>query len=113
MNYKLLKGFLDYFPKGNICELLAAYQKILEGRIEKYHCLYELYFVLINLSQVYIEYDDGADEIHEVYSLEVFSGELNRYIAEYKEKYGVDLSIPDENYEPLTEGIIEGTAKMK
>ena len=106
---RLLSDFVSDFEQ--ICELIEEMKKIEAGDRERYG--FDMDWYSFSLDAEKIRICSGGEARYakiifdETYSFTELKEMLNIYCDKYQELYHVDLRIPDDNYWPLEEGIIE------
>ena len=103
-----LADFITFFPSGNICELVEATKKIKSKKLDKYAVDYNYSGIEITPDKTIIkdQVPGEAKIFKHSYDTNHFERMINTYCALFKEAYSVDLSVSDDYYEPLVEGII-------
>jgi len=102
-----LSTFLSDFDQTCFCELATAVARIKEGTLEKYGAALDQYFFEINREGIFIEYNDGFSPVEQnKYPLADLEEAMKIYVEAFQKAYEVDLTQPDEDYEPIVEGII-------
>lgn len=97
-SFQLLASFLSHFPKNAFCELYRAAEDVLSGSRKAYHFIYNQDSFHMDRFSTIIEMGDPTGSSGASYETGVFQRWMDRYIAEYRRVFGIDLRLITPEY---------------